>query len=319
MNKNIDQEFTLEIFYNDIKENFEKLESSIKDISDGNTLHFNLYENDQINARVSKLINAKQYLITFHTGLAKSIFNESQLLANNHASEFPILRDLSVNLITRALAGCSAEMVFWHEYAHIFRGHLNFLKSKDIGNGLNLEITELNSSIDRDEIKRIKRLIEMDADIWGGQFLVSRLLRIINNKENQIPAEVWVVIFTLGVRQMYELFYTHDEDEDVTDSDHPHSLIRAYFAITHGIQAVAKSEMNEYNNWLEIVVQTLLTYELGKFGSELNEKLISNYLKNEESYLEDIALELKSFQLRPKIKKTLSGKLLSLIGFIKGY
>lgn len=314
MNKNIDQQFTLEIFYDDIKKNFENLSPFIKEISDGNTLHFNLYENDQINARVSKLTNAKQYLITFHTGLAECIFNESQLLAKNHTSEFPILRRLSLNLITRSLAGCSAEMVFWHEYAHIICGHLNFLKSKNIGNGLSLEMTELNSSIDRNEIKRIKRLIEMDADIWGGQFLVSRLLTNINNKENQIPTEAWVVLFTLGVRQMYELFYANDEDEDVTDSDHPHSLIRAYFAITHGIQAVAKSEMNEYNNWLGVVVQTLLTYELGKFGSELNEELISNYLKNENSYLEDIARELKSFQLRPKIKKTLYGKLLSLIG-----
>lgn len=300
-----EQEFTIEQFYSDITENANSICRDLGVFSDEYKLVFNLSKNEIVNAKVQNVKSGKQYLITHYTGLANLLYQNALSISLKWERLCPNWSNGTNNFIARTIAGCSSEMVFWHEYAHICGGHMSFLKSQGIGTGASLnEISEEINTYSFDE-RKIIRLIETDADIYGAQYCLARVMVAISSKSNQIPENVWIAMYTLGIRSMYDAIFTNLEDDYSEEFSHPHSLARAYGAVSYGIEAASRLEKykNKYEQWKEVAFKTLLAYELDKVGATATLESLENYKNVELETWKSKEKELASYRIKP-LKKS---------------
>ena len=298
MNK--EQEFTIAQFYDDITENAKVICSKLGAFSDGNKLVFNLSENEKINAKVQDIKSGKQYLITHYTGLANRLYQNAFSISDKWERLYPNWTNGTRDFIARAIAGCSSEMVFWHEYAHIVGGHMPFLKSQ--GEGTGEEIYEISAEAATNSLEKRKliRFIETDADIYGAQFSLARVMTVISAKNNQFPEEVWIAIYTLGIRSMYNAIFNDLEDAYPEGFNHPHSLARAYGAVSHGIEAASRSgiHISKCDKWREVAFTTLLAYESELIGTTPSIETLEKFIAEELVTWNSMEKELASFRIK---------------------
>lgn len=305
MTMNKEQEFTKIQFYGDITDNVNHLQSDLKAFSNGKKLFFHLSEAEDVNAKVQDIEHGNQYLVTHFAGLANQLHRNSISIADQWERLFPYWTGGTRDFIARAIAGCSSEMVFWHEYAHIVGGHMQFLKSQGIGTGLDLYEVSPETNSHSPEERRLIRFVETDADIYGAQYLWARVMSVINAKKNQIPEHAWIAMYTLGIRSMYDAIHTELEDDFPEEFNHPHSLARAYGAISHGIEAASRSGLpeDECEKWRGVAYSVLLAYELERVGTPPSPETLEKFIKEELTDWNIREKELTPFRIKPISQK----------------
>lgn len=295
--------FTYEQFAGDVKDNALKvLKSRIGTFSSGEAVVFNLSVSEDVNAKALK-VAPEQYMIVHCTGLAKRLFEDSLPLAQNCLEIFPAI-NATHNLLARLIAGCSSEMVFWHEYAHLARGHLAFLKSKAVGDAVNLyERSQPEAgSVETEEALALRRFVEIDADIYAAEFLFARALTCMRARTNAISNLTWMIAYVMGIRSMYEAIYDPSENVLSSESDHPHSIARAYTAIAHGVATSLRLGLSSADSgeWMRIAVLALDQYERNQNRGFISEKDLKTYMEKDLSYWRSLEPELIPFQMISK-------------------
>src|SRR5690606_5400139 len=143
-----------------------------------------------------------------------------------------------------------SEIIFWHEYSHIVRGHFEYLDNAKV---------KLKNQLES------RRNIELDADIYGASFLFGRIYSVYLSNPSMYSIETLMQAYSIGIRAAFEILYRDNEFEDILhkESTHPHSLLRAYTAIVHGLSSpiLLNFPVDLANKCTEIALRELLAFE----------------------------------------------------------
>ena len=135
------------------------------------TTHLMLLEKEDLNAFAGRP-GDKNYLICLNRGLIRKTRDAFYSASGTKllAKHFPKIHTIDPNFLPLQASFLAVTFVFFHEYAHVFRGHLGYLKSVKLNENEVLEAAGSKMSPAR---IRARYLAECDADTWGG-YLVAR-------------------------------------------------------------------------------------------------------------------------------------------------
>lgn len=274
--------FTMQQYLVDVEDNAKHfLSSRAPSFRDGAKLVAMVLSSEEVNA--SAVRTAKdQYLIGINTGLLKKFFELFDAIARRYYRRNALQLNISEELFFRMVSGVASEMIFWHEFAHLARGHLFYLKEQGLITNLELAERLHTASATGDSTdSRTWQFVEVDADIWGAQFLLSRLVVVLNSKANQVRPATFLVAYALGIRGAFEVLHregyaTHTE---VQDGTHPHPLSRAYVALTHGLARAPDMgiPVHEAARWSVLAQAAFLDFELNELGMPVNVEVLEAF------------------------------------------
>ncbi|SDY80834.1 hypothetical protein SAMN04515617_1235 [Collimonas sp. OK242] len=214
-----------------------------------------------------------QFLIRLNDGLLRGCFELFNTTARQFYRRNSTHFDVTEELFVRTVCGSASEMIFWHEFAHIVRGHIGYLRGQGLLPAFDITESGSNSASDVAAISdsfSTWQFIELDADIYGAQFLMARLVAILAAKRNRIAPSTLLRAFALGTRGMYEVLYQNGYviHDDAPEATHPHPLSRAYVAFTHGLAGASRLGISERvaNEWYKASQAALFEYELVDLG-----------------------------------------------------
>lgn len=203
------------------------------------TINFTIYKKDEINAYVTKIEEDK-----FEIGISKKfilllwdysyeVFEKHNLFSKITFNE-RLLEDARTSLFYLWM-----EQICLHEFAHLIRRHLTFMKVNKFK-----EFSHNGNKIYNDsEIK----FFEMDADRYSGKLFAGIFGAILINmcKHFNMSHKELIELFLIdGGLYLFHFLYSVDKSvEDVYYITHPHPKQRMIFFIT-GIQE-AKNQKNE--------------------------------------------------------------------------
>ncbi|MCV4275826.1 hypothetical protein OH710_24600 [Pseudomonas capsici] len=203
-------------------------------------------------ARVSPTAS-DQYIIWIYRGLLEACLNfvNTNVRAYYSAIRATTLFDEATFL--RAVCSCMTEYIFLHEYSHITRGHFSYLEPRK------------GSWRDTPELEvEDKRFVECDADIYAANKLFARVHSVFQEPRNNSRLHDLMQAYTVGIRAMFEMLYSISgvEDDIHLESDHPHSLIRAYIAISMGVTGPVSQRVGSVaEESQKMAMSELLSYE----------------------------------------------------------
>ena len=245
-----DGPFTKSLYWKDIENNGKEI---VKDkkfaLSDRAHLAVWQSKSNLIQATI-KRVHAGRYQLTFFRGLADALFSLSEQVVEVFGTRFNLEREQCHRLI----AGSASEIIYWHEFAHLARGHISVLDEcfqdvsiSELATSRVVESTtqvadQKNHSDTFSAYSRndLIRLLEIDADIYGAIFTLGRITKVLKNNKNIIPAKEWLLAHFLGVRTAYAVLHQKDPTEDQKHklSSHPHSRVRSAYALSHSISKI---------------------------------------------------------------------------------
>lgn len=289
--------FTFDVYLQDVQNNATSAQLiGIAKFKDGAKLHCNWSDSESVNASASQTA-PDQYMITVNRGLLKAIFENSFKAAGLCSKHFPVVAEDRYQF-ARLVAGVASEMVFWHEYAHLYRGHLRYLKSQGINIARLYErTTEQESNIWPKTDLHLKRFIEIDADIWGAVLLFGRTVACMKAPEGKLSKRLWMLGFVIGIRVMYESIYDPSEEWGSRESDHPHSLVRALIAITHGVTRPSRDiSEHESAEWIATAKEAFEFYEVQGSMAPTPLEEVLHFMNTEILFWQEREHDLVAFQ-----------------------
>lgn len=260
-------------------------------------------EDQSINASASQTAK-DQFLIRLNEGLLKGCFELINRTGRQYYRRHIAELDVTEELFIRTVCGAASEMVFWHEFAHIARGHIFYLRDEGMLPAFEIAECGVNSARTGDTTSdefNTWQFLELDADIYGAQFLLARLITIQASRGNRISPETWLRVFALGVRSMYEVLHRNGYcvHEAVLDATHPHPLSRAYVAFTHGLARTSDLGISDdvADVWRSISQSTLLEHELLDLGMVVDGAVLEAFAAGRLEEWHENAAVLAPYQL----------------------
>lgn len=238
---------------------------------------------EEINASAMQT-SKDQFLIRVNDGLLRKCFEILDPTAREYYQRNMKYFDVSEELFVRTVCGAASEMVFWHEFAHIARGHMDYLRAQGLLEEYKITESELksgNGAVAESDSSRIWQFVELDADIYGAQFLLARVVTILASHRNRIAYSTLLRAFALGVRGMYEALYQagYTGHFDELGGTHPHPLSRAYVAFTHGLAGASRLGVSDdiADEWCKVSQAALLEYELEDLRSPIDGSVLAAF------------------------------------------
>jgi hypothetical protein len=270
-----DKKFTYEMMIEDLKDNAKRiLKGGWLEIPEITETLLQIADSSEINARIY-LSSADQYTIRIYEGLLKVCYTYANSDIRDYYITIAHRCNFTEELFIRAVCSCVTEFIFWHEYSHIARGHLNFLKSRE-------EIWATDSSSTMELTDR--RLIELDADIYAASFLLARTYSVYLSSNGAYLLQDLMQAYSTGIRVLFEVLHRNNEFEDDTHelSDHPHSLARAYAAIAFGLTGPVGDKIGADGAACQsIAIAELLSYEMSTRATPVDTTILQNYMNKE--------------------------------------
>lgn len=269
----VERKFTFDDFVFDVKSNSKQaLLLRGCTLKNEKKIYFYISDSEKIEA-LSYEESDKQYILKITVGLLKECY---KYIDENVRSYYEIASEtnnLTEEAFIRLVSGTVSEMIFWHEFSHIARGHLAYLKKVDLDQG---------------NYKENRRFVELDADIYSASIIFFKLYGIYVSKKNDYSLDSLMQAYSIGIRALFEVLYkvVQFENENHKESNHPHSLIRAYTAIIHGLSSPMASKLPEdtHNKCMEIVTVELLAFEFSKKCTIIDPNMLDEYSKLEWLY-----------------------------------
>jgi hypothetical protein len=153
--------FTFEQYLNDVKENATAITNDkFINVLNDQKIYFSITENDDITRLAKATINtSNNYSIYINSYLLRQAYEFLDNEVRSYYRKIKSTSSLTEELYLRTIGGIISELFFWHEYSHIARGHLGYLK----------HVKNSNTALSFYE-----RLVEIDADVYGASFLLVR-------------------------------------------------------------------------------------------------------------------------------------------------
>lgn len=187
------------------------------------------------------------------------------------------IHNVDEELFARMAMGACMMMAYWHEVAHVVRGHLTY-KQKLIDDAASGKPPATN---------RIQeRVLEIDADIFGGQFLLAQL-SVVKQALPDISIMTYAHCYAIGIRGLYGcLLGPHGRHDTAQGSTHPNPIDRAYIAYTHGLARASKVGFSKADQQAlrQAGQAALLEFEVLDLGFPVDPVVLENF-KNTELHL----------------------------------
>ena len=218
----------------------------------------------------SMLTTDKQAVIVLNKQLLRDCYKSLNEPVRSYYKRNSHSLNVDEELFARLAMGASMLMAFWHEVAHIVRGHVTY-NQKLIDKAANGEAPT------GDRIPQ--RVSEIDADIYGGQFLLAQL-SVVMRATPDISIATYAQCYAIGVRCLYEsLQGPYGKHDEAPGSDHPSPINRAYTAYTHGIARASEMAFKavEHDALLTIGSKALLEFETLDLGFRIDPDALTNF------------------------------------------
>ncbi|WP_338495841.1 hypothetical protein V5F23_17315 [Pseudomonas sp. WP18] len=270
-----DKKFTYEMMVEDLKDNAKRiLKGGWLEISEITETLLQIADSPEMNARIY-LSSADQYTIRIYEGLLKACYAYANSDIRDYYPTIAHRSNFTEELFIRTVCSCVTEFIFWHEYSHIARGHLNFLSSRK-------KLWAADSSSTLELIDR--RLVELDADIYAASFLLARTYSVYLSSNGAYPLQDLMQAYSTGIRVLFEVLHRNNDFEDDTHelSDHPHSLARAYAAIAFGLTGPVGDKIGADGAACQsIAIAELLSYEMSTRTTPVDTAILQSYMDKE--------------------------------------
>src|SRR5690606_35649183 len=184
--------FTFDQFLNDVKSNSKRiLSGGYLVLKGGKSIYYYISDDDEINAKASKTSN-EQYSLKVNIGLLKECYKYIDTSIRDYYEVACVTNNLTEEAFLRLVAGTFSEIIFWHEYSHIVRGHFEYLDNAK---------AKLKNELES------RRNIELDADIYGASFLFGRIYSVYLSNPSMYSIETLMQAYSIGIRAAFEILY----------------------------------------------------------------------------------------------------------------
>ncbi|CAN0622747.1 conserved protein of unknown function [Burkholderia multivorans] len=241
------QPFSIEQFIGDCRDNMRHVTSS-KKLRRCWGVEFKpmVLDREEVNAGVARL-DQGQFLIYLNIGLLKACYKFLLDPVCSYYERHEDALDVDAHLFARMCLGACGLMAFWHEFAHAVRGHVEY---KNVSG----QLTDAGISEASDRHRDLGesategwipwRIVELDADIFGAQFLLAQMAVVMSGNSN-ISVATFAQCYAIGIRGLFHVLNgiggVHD---DATGSTHPNSISRAYAAFAHGLARLSEVQLS---------------------------------------------------------------------------
>lgn len=211
------------------------------------TLRFVFIDKPGINAfacRFSK--NSRYYIIGIRSGLFHEIIKffydpKVETILRQH---LPVLACWGSPTLARFCCSFSSVAIVFHEFAHVVRGHIEYLGS--IGaldenvSGIE-EILEGTSAADEKQ-NRARYLMECDADTRGGRFTAAEVLNqitaIVQRYPEELKEQICNELLQLASISIHAIFRLMESFRKSLPVNYPPHLVRSAIMNTQLIQGI---------------------------------------------------------------------------------
>lgn len=267
------------------------------------------FKKNEINA-FAKIYDEENYIIVISKKLIQILSHFSRKIID-YEFIFPHIKRVEENRhILMELADFAfyiwIQSIFYHEFAHIVRGHLatNYRKHK-IKTWYEVSNDEVNKKLKKDYIKSL----EADADKWGSTFMIGNAYLILDEMfkkyyKNQ-KEEDYLYDYILAIVLMYDLFerLEHNVREEFkeNDFDHPHPEYRALISllvlVEDNLQNKVFISINDKEK-MAIAIKAIQTYflEFREFSNALYLDRMSGWL----SFVDNTRKILEKYKINKK-------------------
>lgn len=202
------------------------------------------------------------------------------------------IHNINEELFSRMAMSACMLMAYWHEVAHVVRGHLTY-KQKLIDEAAIGNLVPMN---------RIpERVLEIDADIFGSQFLLAQL-SVVKQANPDISITTFAQCYAIGIRGLYEcLLGPNGRHDTELGSTHPNPIDRAYTAFSHGLARASEVQLSETDQqvFLKASQTALLEFEIRDLGFRVTPLALDNFKNNELNLWSSREEELLPYRLVP--------------------
>lgn len=267
--------FTLEQFLSDAEANVNHLAPALQKRWG---VEFKSLVMDSTKTNTSTMFTTdKQVLIVVNKELLRDCYQFLDAPLRAFYKRNACINSVDEDLFARLAMGACMLTAYWHEVAHVVRGHLTY-KQKLIDDASSGKPTGIN---------RIpERVLEIDADIYGGQFLLAQL-SVVRKATPDISIATFAQCYAIGIRGLYEcLLGPHGCHDSALGSTHPNPIDRAYMAYTHGLARASEVGFNaeEQQSLLQVGHAALLEFEFSDLGFRVDPNVLESF-KNTELQL----------------------------------
>lgn len=243
----------------------------------------------EVNARAYPSAN-DQYIVRIYRGILEACLDFVNTKVSEYYSTIEKQTDFNEYVFLRAVCSCATEYIFLHEYSHIIRGHTKYQDERSL-------------SWEEDPKLKIadKRFLELDADIYAANILLAHTYAVFTDSRNSHRLEDLMKAYVIGIRSMFETLYNISEIEDLIheESDHPHSQIRAYVALSMGVSgAISEKLGKDKEKCRALAMREFSRYEAFLYkGRTFNPIFLQSNLKRELNIWTDRTQSLVPYYL----------------------
>lgn len=243
----------------------------------------------EVNARVYPSAS-DQYIVRIYRGMLDACLDFVNTTVSDYYSTIEEQTQFNKYVFLRAVCSCATEYIFLHEYSHIIRGHTNY---QDDRNPLWIDDPKLKIAD--------KRFLELDADIYAANILLAHTYAVFTDSRRSYRLEDLIKAYVIGIRSMFETLYNISGIEDLIheESDHPHSQIRAYVALSMGVSGTISEKLGKDKEKCRV----LAMHEFSRYEAflckdrTLNPNFLQNNLKRELNIWTDRTPSLAPYYL----------------------
>jgi hypothetical protein len=240
-------------------------------LRNGKSIYHHICNDEMVNAEIFKS-SETQYVLRVNNGLLKSCYSYIDKNVRAYYQVAKHKNNLSEEAFVRFVGSAMSDMIFWHEYSQVARGHFDYLDEQKSKGVCDLQC---------------KRNVELDADIYGASFLFARHYAVYANKRSGLSLDSVMQIYAIGIRSAFEILHENHNlaNHDCSESEHPHSLLRAYSAITCAVSGpiMKNIEAETVNRCCQIALNSLLSFESSNYCSLIDVDMLKKYVANEWS------------------------------------
>lgn len=283
-----EDKFTYEVMVQDLRDNSKRIVAGgyvkIKNI---NSVRVNIVEGQEFKARVTKP-SYDQYAIRIFSGLLVSCYEFLDVQVRSYYKTIAGGCRFTEEAFLRMVGGCMTETIFWHEFSHMARGHWNYNEDRK-------EVWA-----DREIALKDARMEELDADIYAASFLFSRVYGVYVGSKGRYSLQMIMQAYSVGIRSLFEVLHLNNEYEDELHEgfDHPHSLARAYAAVSFGLTSPAAEKTGvDADVCRAYAIQELLRFESSQSVTPVSVAILDEYFKKELSMWVEWSEVLKAYIL----------------------
>lgn len=223
-------------------------------------VHFSV--DDEANALATKDDEGKYYII-INKGLLIDLQMRIGLVSTKVTHEFPILARINSGIIPVRSADMALSHVFWHEFAHIIRGHVDYLDAANLLRSINQrckgisEVSHKGKSTEDDlstDQKNLRYFIETDADQHASRSIASDVVSMFEQfsegltlTDKELTLYEVVKLTSFSVQSLYWSFEIATATDDL---DYPYPLVRSAYSLTafmNGMELITEIISKKYN------------------------------------------------------------------------